>query len=252
MQAYGELFARVYNQKWQGYANRIAPLIHEFYESTAIGQDEKTLLDICCGTGQLLGHFLNHGYHVVGLDLSEGMLTVARQKLLPYIIAEQARFIHGDAAYFEIQDRFGLVVSTYDSLNHLSDTDALQGCFQSASKVIKKGGYFIFDLNTAAGLENWNSLSIDPGDEFFTLNRGIFDKHEEKAWTRITGFVRNSEGLYQRFEQTVYNTVFDMEEVKETLLQSGFSSAYFASGMNLETPIVDPEKHGKVFFVATK
>ena len=61
MQAYNALFARVYNQKWQHYANRIAPLIMDFYEDTGIGQDEKTVLDVCCGTGQLSAVFLEHG-----------------------------------------------------------------------------------------------------------------------------------------------------------------------------------------------
>lgn len=252
MQAYGDLFARVYNHKWQSYANRIAPLIHKFYVSTSIGKEEKTLLDICCGTGQLSAYFLNQGFRVVGLDLSEGMLDVARQNLLPFIVAQQARLILGDAAGFEIQDEFGLVVSTFDSLNHLPDIDELQGCFRSVYRVLAIGGTFIFDLNTASGLKNWNTLSVDPGDEFFLFNRGIYDVGAERAWTKITGFVRNPDGLYRRFEQTVYNTVFDMGDVEARLLQVGFQQVYFALGTDLVTPIDDPENHGKVFLVAKK
>lgn len=252
MQSYGDVFARVYNQKWQFYANRIAPLILEFYELTPLGKQEKSLLDICCGTGQLSACFLEHGYRVVGLDLSEGMLQVARESLLSYVVAQQASFIQGNAADFELQEVFGLAVSTFDALNHLPDLEALRGCLHSARRVLHPGGYLIFDLNTRQGLMNWNSISVDPGEEIFLLNRGIFDPDMEKAWTRITGFVRTPDGLFQRFEQTVYNTVFNLAQVKEELIREGFQNCYFALGTALDTPIDNPEEVGKVFIVARK
>ena len=175
-----------------------------------------------------------------------------RESLLPYVVARQVSFVQGDAADFTFQENFGLAVSTFDALNHLPDLEALRGCFRSARRVLRPGGYFIFDLNTRRGLMNWNSISVDPGDEIFTVNRGIFDPDMEKAWTRITGFVRTPEGLYQRFEQTVYNTVFDLAQVKEELEREGFQDCYFAVGTALDTPIDTPEEFGKVFIVAQK
>ena len=252
MQSYGDLFAWVYNQKWQSYANRIAPLILAFYKSTPLGKVEKTLLDLCCGTGQLSACFLENGYRVVGLDLSDGMLQVARQNLLPYVVARQACFIQGDAANFELDQVFGLIVSTFDALNHLPDLNALRGCFRSAYRVLVPGGYFVFDLNTKLGLNNWNSISVDPGDEIFLLNRGIFDQDSDRAWTRITGFVRNPEGLYQRFEQTVYNTVYDLQQVMDCLFQDGFPTCYFATGTALHTPIENSGGVGENFYCGPK
>ena len=131
MQAYGKPFARVYNRRWQDYANRIAPLIHAFYESESPADRRKFLLDLCCGTGQLTAYFLEKGYRVVGLDLSKGMLEHAREKALPYMVAGQAQFVQGDAADYQLDETFSLVVSTFDALNHLPDMDALAGCFRS-------------------------------------------------------------------------------------------------------------------------
>lgn len=252
MQAYGDLFAKVYNHLWQDYAKKIAPLIREFYESTPFGVQHKSLLDLCCGTGQLAVHFLEKGYRVVGVDLSEGMLKQAKENTLPYLVAEQARFIQGDAADFLLDETFGLVVSTFDALNHLPDLTALQGCFSSVVKVLLDGGYFIFDLNTRAGLANWNHIQIDPGQEFFLINRGIFEDHMDRAWNKITGFIREEGNYYLRFDETVFNTVFEMKQVKGMLEAAGFHGIYFAKGMNLSFPIADPEAEGKVFFVARK
>ena len=252
MQAYGDLFAKVYNRLWKDYANKIAPVIREFYESTAFGRYQRSLLDLCCGTGQLTIHFLEMGYRVVGLDLSHGMLKYARENALPFLAAEQVKFIQGDASNFSIDDAFGLVVSTFDAINHLPDEDALQGCFGSTLDVLVDGGYFIFDLNTKKGLLNWNRMTIDTDDEIFLFNRGLFDPGMDKAWTKITGFIKDEKGLYERFDETVYNTVFKVNNVKEILEDCGFGAVYFAKGTNLSDPIVNPESESKVFIIARK
>jgi SAM-dependent methyltransferase len=252
MQAYGDLFAKVYNRLWQSYANKIAPLIREYYETTAVGNYQRSLLDLCCGTGQLAVYFLEHGYQVVGLDLSPGMLKFARENALPFLTAEQVRFIRGDASDFSIEETFGLVVSTFDAVNHLQDENALRGCFESTIDVLVDDGYFIFDLNTRKGLSNWNRMTIDPDDDIFLFNRGLFDPSMEKGWTRITGFIQDENGLYTRFDETVYNTVFEMKTVKGILVDCGFREVYFARITNLADPIATPESESKVFVIAQK
>ena len=252
MQAYGKLFAKVYNQQWRGFANHVSPLIFEYYEATPIGKRNKTLLDVCCGTGQLSVFFLEKGYRVVGLDLSEEMLKYARQNALPYLTAKQAEFIQGDAADFKFSEKFGLVVSTFDALNHLPDTSALQGCFHSSFDVLADGGIFIFDLNTRKGLANWNGVVVQPGEEIFYVNRSIYDDLTIRAWTKITGFVRNDDGLYERFDETVYNTVFELGDVKKMLSEAGFRNAHFAKVEALVTPVENPDDEPRIFIVAQK
>jgi len=78
MQAYNEGFAGIYNARWAGFAEQVAPLILAFHDSKAISRENKAILDLCCGTGQLSLHFLSEGFRVVGLDASEAMLAHAR------------------------------------------------------------------------------------------------------------------------------------------------------------------------------
>ena len=40
----------------------------------------KTILDLACGTGSLSVLLAEHGYRVIGVDLSEEMLAVADEK----------------------------------------------------------------------------------------------------------------------------------------------------------------------------
>jgi SAM-dependent methyltransferase len=252
MQAYGRAFARVYNKRWTGFAHRVAPLIAEFYASTTPGKANRSILDLCCGTGQLTLHLLEQGYTVTGLDLSEHMLQYARENASAYVESGQAGFVRADAAGFSLEQQFGLVVSTFDALNHLDSQEALQTCFQSVFAVLIEGGYFVFDLNTRAGLLRWNNIGVDDSEEAMIVTRGIFDGQGNRAYTRVSGFIKAASGQYDRFEETVYNTVFDMAWVQDTLLQIGWRDVHFARYEALATPIAEPEKEGRVFFVALR
>ena len=250
MQAYQASFARVYNLRWGHFAQRMAPRLADFYQSTPAGQAKRDILDLCCGTGQLSLHFLELGYRVTGIDLSEPMLHYAREKTRPHVESGRARFVQADASSFRLDQQFGLVVSTYDALNHLEDKEALRRCFQSVFRVLEPDSTFIFDLNTRAGLKRWNSVRVDDFEEVMIVSRGLYDSLGQRAYTRLSGFVLTENGLYERFEQTVYNTVFDMDWVRETLVGAGWQDVYFARGEDLTMPIDDPEKEPRVFIVA--
>ena len=62
---------------------------------------------------------LDRGYHTVGIDLSPHMLAHAEENNRVYIESGQARFLQGDALDFRLEERFGLVVATYDALNQM-------------------------------------------------------------------------------------------------------------------------------------
>jgi len=249
MQPYSKNLARIYESKWGGFAAWVAPLILDFYASTPAGRKNKSVLDLCCGTGQLALHFLEKGYKVVGLDLSGHMLECARERAQGYMESGQAKFVQGDAANFKLEERFGLIVSTFDALNHLEDERALKNCFACARDV--GDGYFIFDLNTRLGLLRWNSFELDDSRlDALILNRGFYDGKSEKAWTRITGFLRTGNNLFERVDENIFNTAFDLGRVKNALLEVGWNEPYFARLADLRTPIAEPEKEGRVFVIA--
>jgi SAM-dependent methyltransferase len=271
VQAYNRAFARIYNERWIDHARYVAPILRAYYESTEIGAEDRRLLDICCGTGQLAVHFADQGYTVTGLDLSEHMLRYARENAAQYVESGQARFVQGDAADFTLDDRFGLVVSTFDALNHLPDEPSLRACFECVYRVLAPNGMFIFDLNTRAGLKaKWNGVRVQDTEELFLMDTGAYDEDGNKAWIKITGFVRvqkeppTSEdapalveglgigGLYRRFTQMAYNTIFDLARVYDALLGTGYSHAHLSRLEDLGTPLDDPEAESRVYFVARR
>jgi SAM-dependent methyltransferase len=250
VQAYNRGFSRAYNRKWIQFARRFAPKIQAIYEGTGLGAYNRALLDVCCGTGQLAVHFAEQGYTVVGIDLSEHMLAHARENAAPYVEQGQVRFIQADAARFELEEQVGLAVSTFDALNHLPDEGALRSCFQSVYAALAPGGAFIFDLNTIAGLDRWLGIQVQDDEETTIITRGLFDDERGRAWTRITGFIRREDGLYERFEQTAYNLLVELDWVREALLEIGWEEVALR-GENLE-PVEDPKQEKRAFFIAYK
>ncbi len=253
MQAYSQQFAKIYNLRWGNFARRIAPHILGFYQNAPISQKNRSVLDLCCGTGHLAARFLEQGYAVVGVDLSGPMLRYARENTRPFVENGRAHYIQGDASAFALGTRFGLVVSTYDSLNHLEDFPALQRCFRCVFEVLEDDGYFIFDLNTRLGLQQWNNIMVQDGDkEIITINRGLYDGRGPKAWMKISGFVRTRDDLYERFEETIFNTVFSMKAVQSALHEAGWRRVHFARIQSLESPLENPESEHRVFIIAQK
>ena len=85
------------------------------------------------------------------------------------------------------------------------------------------------------------------------IDRGIYDDESgDRAWVKITGFLRTESGLYERFEETAYNTAFELTWVRDTLFKTGWQSVYFCRVGDLGMPIVEPEAESRAFVVVIK
>lgn len=103
------------------------------------------VLDLGCGTGELLARFLEQAPKVrcAGLDLSEGMLSVAREKL-----GDRAELVRGDAERLPFGDGVFDVVLCSDSFHHYPDPRAV---LAEVSRVLSPGGVFLLGDCTAPG-----------------------------------------------------------------------------------------------------
>ncbi len=252
-QPYGKTFAKAWALMWTDFADRVAPPAVEYYKGTELGKAGTPVLDLCCGAGTLAMHFLEAGFEITGIDLSEHMLAHARHKARDYIESGKAELIQADVTEFELPGRFGLVTSIFDSLNHLNDLADLSRCFERVYEHLEPGGSFIFDLNTRLGLRHWDEIKIYDDEYAMIVKRGGFDSRNEQAFYRVTGFiVRDEDGLYERFDETVVEKVFAMEDVKRALLKTGFGSVKMTDWLALDQELEDPESETRVTFLAVK
>jgi malonyl-CoA O-methyltransferase len=98
--------------------------------------EQATVLDLGCGTGYCLSSF-RRSWQTVGLDLSFGMLGVARGRAVPGVIG----WLAADAEQLPFCDQaFDLVVSNL-SIQWCSD---ITGLFRELCRVLKPGGTCCF------------------------------------------------------------------------------------------------------------
>ena len=105
------------------------------------------VLELGCGTGRVTVPMALAGAAVTGLDSSPAMLDIARAK------AEQAgvrvRWVEGDMADFELEQRFGLVVIPFRSFLHLSSAQEQSGCLASIHRHLTAGGRLALNFYVA-------------------------------------------------------------------------------------------------------
>jgi SAM-dependent methyltransferase len=253
MQAYGRLFARVYNTYWAAFSNTCATQLLQLFSADAgFSASRRVLLDICCGTGQLARQFLEHGFSVWGIDLSPHMIEWAEANNRTHVQSGAARFLVGDAATFSIPKKVSHITWLYDALNHLPSLAEITSCIRRAYDALEGDGVFVFDMNTRKSLRRWNGVTVQEDDEVFLLNKAVYDETMDRAYTQITGFVRAEDGSYERFSETVYNLALAAAEVTEAVRNAGFTILRCAALPDLAVPVEDPESVQRPFFICRK
>ncbi len=117
------------------------------------------ILDLATGTGTVALLLATEGYRVTGVDLSEQMLAIARQKAAASGLCGVS-FLQQDATNLSLPQEYDLVISLFDSLNYILTSRGLQEAFAGVYRCLQPGGGFIFDLNGEYALEH-NLFSQD-------------------------------------------------------------------------------------------
>ena len=103
----------------------------------------KEILDLGCGTGNLLLKFAQKHANVTGVDLSSEMLSIAADRL--YRFNKRALLLQKDIAEFRQNKKFDFIYSTCDTVNYLSSESFLL-MLKNVSDMLEEGAVFTFDL----------------------------------------------------------------------------------------------------------
>jgi SAM-dependent methyltransferase len=250
---YDGLMARVYDKAYSANARAWAPLIRGFHESRPQASAlPRNVLDLCCGNGVLVRHFAEQGYQCFGVDLSRSMLDRAAKSLAA--VSERVTLVCSDVTDFELpgQPPIGLAISTMDSLNHLPGEADLASCFKLVSGMLCPGGLFVFDLLTKQGLADANNSGTTVLPDSVVVSRGVYLEDAGVSHSRATGFLRRSDGLYERFDMNTNRCEFAPDRVRELLAEAGFADVHLASISDLAAALTGTDGHERVFYVAVR
>ena len=142
MAGYG-VFAQVYdkltlNVPYDQIAEYYDAKIRKFRDG-----DGNFLADAGCGTGNLTARLARLGYDVIGAEPSPDMLSEAMNK--PH---DGVQYICQDMTELDLYGEADIIVSTLDSVNHLSSAADITKFFRAAALNLRRGGLLLFDFNT--------------------------------------------------------------------------------------------------------
>jgi predicted TPR repeat methyltransferase len=169
---YDELVVDCCHDRW-------ASFLHELWSADAEGV--RSVLDLGCGTGLLAGELTARGYRVVGVDASDAMLALARERLGPQVAL--SRITLPDLTVAGV---FDAAVCTFDGLNYLTP-DELRMTIAAVALRLRPAGWLVFDLHTDRMMDFTISNPVVAGEStgtHFTIS-SVVDPSARTCDTRI-------------------------------------------------------------------
>lgn len=246
MEAY-ESFASVYDMfmediDYDMWLEYIKEICNKYNLSPKLG------LDLGCGTGNMTIRMAQSGIDMIGVDISEQMLSEAVQKSEREGL--KILYLLQDMREFELYGTVDIIVSLCDSINYVTEPDDLLTVFKLVNNYLDPKGIFIFDVNTEykfKELLGCNNFSQTTDDAAY-IWENFYDEEEKINEYYMNFFIKdNCSGKYNRFEEFHYERAYGIDEIKALLTESGleFLTAYDA--FTFEPP---KENSQRLYFVA--
>lgn len=200
-----------------------------------------TVLDLACGTGTMTCLLAEAGYEMIGVDISEDMLSEAAGKTvspgkIPPIYLQQSM---GEL------DLYGTVeaaVCCLDSINYLTDARALKRALQRLHLFVAPGGVFLFDVNTPCKLRSLDGqVFLDEREDLYCVWRAEFDRRSRICTYGMDIFERQG-ALWRRSLEEHYEKAWEVEELKRFLTEAGFGRIRTWGDCRLRAPRQDEQR----------
>lgn len=162
----------------------------------------KTILDLTCGTGSQVFWLAHHGYQVVGSDISQKMLKIAKDKAKQQKLALQ--FIQGDMRTVKA-GLFDAVITIFNAIGHLTKQDFEQA-LQNINSNLTHNGLYIFDIFNLDYLLHGNNitkLTID----WQTINNGQKVRNIQYSTVNEDGILTSYDLYFQQQSSQKVKTV---------------------------------------------
>lgn len=214
---YKEDLAFIHDDGFRDFALKSAPSILEILAQNKIHNG--LVVDLGCGSGLWAQELSKADYHVLGVDISESMINIARTRV--------------PDAEFRIDSLFktdippcNAVTSIGECLSYLFDSDndrqILVQLFHRIYNALTPGGVFIFDIATTGQVvQGTTSKGFTEGDDWVVLVEKEEDQEQITLTRRIISFRKVGEH-YRRSDEVHYLRLYEATTVESELQRVGF------------------------------
>ncbi len=207
---YSDVFCKVYNEfGWNYYPEAFGQQLLEWMKAQNF--TPKTSLDLACGTGILCRILHSQGIRARGMDLSAGMIDIARAD------PADIDFDVADMLTYRPEKQFDLVTCTGDAFNHILRPEDLQTIFCNIYDYLAPGGWLVFDI-----LNEYEVSSSEPFEMDFDEKTRVWFQMTRPAENAVKLQIRVYEDGKLQFEENICETVHDPALICQMLENAGF------------------------------
>ena len=211
------------------------------------GLKPRTAVDLACGTGSVTAILARQGLDVIGVDLSEEMLTVAMEKVMD--MEQPPCFICQPLQELYLPRGVDLATCALDSLDYITDPADCAEAIRRVYKVLNPGGIFIFDVNTPEKLRAMDGqVFLDEDDDVYCIWRGEFDKETNICSYGMDLFQRRG-NLWERSFEEHREYAYSQEQLMTYLKAAGFTHIEVYADRKFAAPA---EGEQRIYFKARK
>lgn len=198
------------------------------------GLRPRTVVDLACGTGSVAKLLAEEGLSVIGVDLSEEMLTVAFDKTAD--MTNRPIFIRQSLQSLRLPRGVDLAVCALDSLDYILDPADCKRSIARIYKALNPGGIFIFDVNTPEKLRNMDGqVFLDEDDDVYCVWRGEFNEQTNICSYGMDLFQRWGKVWHRSFEEH-QEYAYSSDMLVSFLKEAGFTAIRVYGDRRLAEP----------------
>ena len=198
------------------------------------GLKPRTAVDLACGTGSVTAILARKGLRVIGVDMSEEMLTVAQQKVME--LENQPRFLCCPLQKMWLPRGVDMAVCALDSLDYITDPADCAEAIRRVYRALNPGGIFIFDVNTPEKLRAMDGqVFLDEDDDVYCVWRGEFDEETNICSYGMDLFQRRG-AVWERSFEEHREYAYSAEQLVGYLKAAGFTHIEVYADRRFEAP----------------
>lgn len=190
--------------------------------------------DLACGTGNVTIPLSRRGYDMTGIDLSEDMLNVAREKSEGLDIL----YLNQNMANIDMYGTMGAFLCMIDGINYVITPKSLLKLFTRLKTCfMDPDALFIFDISSRYKLSSviGNNTFIHSENDVFYSWQNTYSEKNSLCDMLLNFFVKGQNG-YERFEERHIQRAYSVKELTYLLKRAGFSMIDTYEAMTFDRP----------------
>ena len=193
-----------------------------FYLSYA--EKGRSILEPLCGSGRFLVPFLERGYDISGMDLSAEMLSKLKEK------APNAKVLQEDILEYHSEEKYDYIFISSGSVSLFTDMDGCKRILQKMKDLLKKGGRFVFAVDTVANRcpddsDYQTSVSVKTKEGYDLLLKGknYYDEETHTQYSPSIYELYYGTKLLQQEWMDFQTHLYELGEIEPYLEEIGFT-----------------------------